>query len=317
MRGLAAFVFCATPAVAQNISMTLPIACNLGDSCYIQQYPDRDPTEIAQDFTCGPLSYDSHSGTDFALPSLAAQVAGVNVLAVAAGEVMGIRDAMPDILQGTLGAPDVTDRECGNGVVLRHPNGWETQYCHMALGSITVTPGDRVGQGAILGQVGLSGQTEFPHVHLSVRHNGAEVDPFDPDQDLTCGQTAPALWADPVTYVPGGLIATGFSSAVPDFAAIKAGTAAETLTATTPALVLWGFAYGGQAGDVVRITIGGPDGQVIAQDDLLGRSQAQFFRAAGRNSTSGGWSPGDYTGTVDLIRNGAVFDSLTTTISLR
>lgn len=316
MRLAALVLFCATPAVAQELSLTLPLDCTLGDTCYIQQYPDRDPGPAATDFTCGPLSYDTHSGTDIALPTLAAQAWGVNVLAAAAGDVIGIRDEMPDILQGTPGAPDVTDRECGNGVVLRHPNGFETQYCHMALGSIIVKPGDQLAQGAVLGQVGLSGQSQFPHVHLSVRQNGAEIDPFDPDQALTCGETAPALWADPIAYIPGGLIAAGFSSAVPAYDAIKAGTAAEALTTTSPGLVLWGYAFGGQAGDVTRISISGPNGDVITQDDMLDRNQAQFFRAAGKRTPTAGWPPGDYAGTVDLIRNHVVIDSITIAISL-
>jgi Peptidase family M23 len=316
MQTVALILFCATPAVAQDISLTQPLDCTLGDTCYIQQYADRDPGPDATDFACGPLSYDTHSGTDFALPTLAAQALGVNVLAAAAGEVIGIRDEMPDILQGTPGAPDVTDRECGNGVVMRHPDGWETQYCHMALGSIIVKPGDQLQQGAVLGQVGLSGQSQFPHVHLSVRQNGSEIDPFDPDQELTCGQTAPGLWSDPIPYVPGGLIAAGFSSAVPQYDAIKAGTAAETLTTTSPGLVLWGFAFGGQAGDVTRISITGPNGEAITQDDTLDRAQAQFFRASGKRIPTGGWPPGDYAGTIDLIRDHVVIDSITIAITL-
>ena len=314
----ALILLCATPAVAQDIpfSLALPLDCVLNETCYIQQYADRDPGPDATDFACGPLTYDTHSGTDFALPSLAMQAAGVTVRAAANGTVTGIRDDMSDLLQGTAGAPDVTARECGNGVVMQHQDGWETQYCHMALGSVSVRPGDILLQGAPLGRVGLSGQTQFPHVHLSVRHNGADIDPFDPDQSLTCGQTAPQLWADPLPYTPGGLISVGFSTAVPDYDAIKAGTATQALTSASPGLVLWGFAYGGQPGDSLRITITGPRGEVITQTDPIDRIQAQFFRAAGKRVPARGWPPGDYTGTVDLIRNHAVIDSLTTQITL-
>ena len=57
--------------------------------------------------------------------------------------------------------------------------------------SIVVKKGQRVAMGAILGQVGLSGKTQFPHVHLSVRHNGTVVDPFDPDSRDTCNPEPP------------------------------------------------------------------------------------------------------------------------------
>jgi hypothetical protein len=37
MRAVALILFCATPAVAQDFSLTLPLDCILGDTCYIQQ----------------------------------------------------------------------------------------------------------------------------------------------------------------------------------------------------------------------------------------------------------------------------------------
>ncbi len=57
---------------------------------------DHDPGPDAADFTCNGLSYDTHTGTDFALPSLAAMQAGVAVLAAAPGTVAALRDGMPD-----------------------------------------------------------------------------------------------------------------------------------------------------------------------------------------------------------------------------
>ena len=81
--------------------------------------------------------------------------------------------------------------------VIRHGDGWETQYCHMRRGSITVLPGDRVAMGQVLGQVGMSGESEFPHLELSLRENGAVVDPFDPDGAITCGVSDETLWTVP------------------------------------------------------------------------------------------------------------------------
>jgi murein DD-endopeptidase MepM/ murein hydrolase activator NlpD len=57
----------------------------------------------------------------------------------------------------------------------------------MKEGSVTVVTGEQVGRGDVLGQVGMSGRTQFPHVHISVRHSGAVVDPFAPDGDRDCG----------------------------------------------------------------------------------------------------------------------------------
>jgi D-3-phosphoglycerate dehydrogenase len=49
---------------------------------------------------------------------------------------------------------EIAGRECGNGVVIAHEDGWETQYCHMRRGSVAVQPGERVARGQTLGLVG-------------------------------------------------------------------------------------------------------------------------------------------------------------------
>ncbi len=316
MRGLAALLLAfAAPAAAGDLLLALPIACQPGKTCYIQQFTDHDPGPGATDFMCGGLTYDGHKGTDFALPSLAAQAAGVNVLAAAPGMVHGVRDDMPDILQGQPGAPDVSERECGNGVVIGHADGWETQYCHMEQGSVQVQPGQRVAMGAVIGRVGLSGETEFPHLHLSVRHDGAVVDPFDPDGVTTCATPGDStLWQDPPATPAAGLISAGFATGVPEYDTVKAGTAAATALSRDDALVLWAFAFGSRAGDVLQLTISGPGGKVIGQDFAIDRAQAQFFRAAGRRSPPGGWPYGGYTGSIVLVRDGAVLVQDVTTI---
>ena len=88
------------------------------------------PGPAATDFTCGPLSYDGHDGTDIALPTRAAMAEGVAVLAAAPGTVTGIRDGIADF------APVIQGKECGNGVVIDHGAGWVTQYCHLRQGSV-------------------------------------------------------------------------------------------------------------------------------------------------------------------------------------
>ena len=100
------------------------------------------------------------------------------MLAAAAGVVKAVRDGVADVNVRVIGFGSVAGHECGNGVVIAHDGGWETQYCHLAKGSVRCTTGERVETGTPLGLVGLSGQTEFPHLHFSVRHNGATVDPF-------------------------------------------------------------------------------------------------------------------------------------------
>lgn len=303
---------------AGDISLALPVDCDLGETCHIQQAVDHDPSEGASDFACGFLTYDGHKGTDFALPSLAAQAEGVDVLAAAPGTVTGIRDGMADVLQIDDTAPDVTGRECGNGVVVSHGDGWETQYCHLAKGSISVRTGDTVAIGTVLGQIGLSGETQFPHLHLSVRQSGEVIDPFDPDGAITCNAISDeTLWSDPIAMPAGGLISAGFSASVPEFDDIKAGEAdANTIKPSEP-IVVWGYLFGGQIGDEIHLSISGPTDTIVDQTVVLERNQAQLFRASGRRAPAGGWETGAYVGTVQIIRDGSQFDEMTTTVTVR
>ncbi len=281
----------------------------------LQQAMDRDPGEGAQDYRCGPQTYDGHQGTDIRLPDMAALDLDIRVLAAADGMVLGIRNGVPDTGQG--GFPEGQD--CGNGVVLDHGDGWQTQYCHLAQGSVTVAAGDRVTAGQPIGTIGFSGNTEFPHLHLSVRRDGAHIDPFDPSETHTCGQDAPSLWADGIDGMPpGGILSIGFADAVPGFDAIRAGTAgADTLPTDADALVLWGFVHGGRVVDRIEFHIAGPDGSEFhAAEAVLERTQAELFRASGRR-LNGPVAPGTYHGTVTLIREDTPIDSAEIAVDLR
>jgi len=296
----AGFALSAAPSLALDLGP--PVACTWGKDCYIQQYFDHDAGPAWGDFTCGGLSYDGHDGTDFALPTRADMAAGVAVLAAAPGTVKGTRDGVQDF------APKVEGRECGNGVVIDHGAGWETQYCHMRKGSVQVKVGDAVDRGTPLGLIGQSGMAEFPHMHLAVRKNGVELDPFAPEATNTCAVgAAPAarddLWLPEMEYQPGGIIGAGFASEVPEFAAIKSGLEAPTtLPATSPALVMWLYMFGAKAGDAVIFDITGPEGRVVAERVALEKTQALLFRAVGRKMRGAGWPAGTYQGHARMMR---------------
>ncbi len=297
---------------ALAFEMAFPLDCDLGQTCYIQQFYDHDAGKDWQDFTCGPLAYDAHDGTDFALPTRSAMAAGVDVLAAAPGTVKGVRDGVADFV------PFAEGKECGNGVVVDHGGGWETQYCHLKQGSVTVSVGEAVETGTALGQIGQSGMAEFPHLHLSVRQNGVELDPFSPDTPTTCG-AAPAddLWLVTPNYQAGGILGAGFSTEVPTFDAIKAGlSSAETLPQTGPALAMWVYLFGGQKGDAILFEILGPEGAIITERVAVERNRALFFHAVGRKMRGSGWPAGIYTGTAKLMRRSAMIDSTAITVTI-
>lgn len=298
MKRALALLLTALAPPAGAFELALPLACDLGTTCYIQQYPDHDPGPGATDFTCGALSYEGHDGTDFALPSRAAMTAGVQVLAAAPGVVKGTRDGVADF------APVIPGKECGNGVVIDHGQGWETQYCHLKEGSVQVQSGEQVETGSVLGLVGQSGMAEFPHMHLSVRQNGAELDPFAPGA-AACGATGKDLWATDLPMQPGGVISVGLTDHVPDYATIKAGLPSVDLAETAPALVVWAFVFGTKPGDALLLSLTGPEGNVVTERVLLEKTQAMAFRAVGKKLRATGWPAGRYSGEAVMMR-GAV-----------
>lgn len=315
---LAVAALAAAPAFA-DMTFLPPVDCALGQDCFIQNYFDTDPGPGRRDFACGHLSYDGHDGTDFALPTLADMARGVAVLAPAAGTVTGIRDGMPDIAINTPGAPPLNGRDCGNGVAIDHGGGWATQLCHLAQGSVSVRTGDRVTAGQPVGRIGLSGNTEFPHVHMALRKDGQEVDPFRPAASNSCDPApGPGLWAQPLAYLPAALTGAGIATDPPDFAQVLTGLPTpDTLPAKDPALVVWAVLMGPKAGDRLTLRLTGPQGPVHDQTVTLDRDQARAFRFSGRRTPATGWPPGPYHAEITLIRGNAVLDQAQVTTTLR
>jgi murein DD-endopeptidase MepM/ murein hydrolase activator NlpD len=64
----------------------------------------------------------------------------------------------------------------GRYVVVTHPGGYQTVYGH--LSAISVTIGERVSTGSILGAVGHSGRATGPHLHFEVRTRAGTRDPL-------------------------------------------------------------------------------------------------------------------------------------------
>ncbi len=123
----------------------------------------------ARDFLGTQLTYDSHNGTDFAVPL------GTVVVAAAPGVV---RRVSSEFNRG------------GLKVFIDHGEGLVTTSNHLARA--LVRPGDRVRRGdpvALSGYSGLDGVSTFPwgapHVHYNVWLDGEYVDPFARDGEVS------------------------------------------------------------------------------------------------------------------------------------
>jgi murein DD-endopeptidase MepM/ murein hydrolase activator NlpD len=71
---------------------------------------------------------------------------------------------------------DGYNRGYGHYVKVDHGGGLHSLYAHMSV--VSTREGDRVGAGSVLGQVGMTGVTTGPHLHLEVRQDGATRDPL-------------------------------------------------------------------------------------------------------------------------------------------
>ncbi|MBC7280237.1 M23 family metallopeptidase [Hoeflea sp.] len=223
-RSVSLVVLAALPVSAEPL-FGLPLVCPQGAVCPIQQFVDLDPGPGVSDPWCGTKTYDGHKGTDFRVLSMRDVDRGVEVVAMADGVVKAFRDGMADRLVST--DPErqaISSRECGNGIVLDHGGGFETQYCHMRQGSLRLETGAKVRKGDVLGLVGASGLAAFPHVHVTLRRNGKEIDPFT-------GSSA----GESCTTHDAGAAASGL---------LDAGAMAELGTPDLPTVLSAGFADG-------------------------------------------------------------------------
>jgi len=291
--------------------LLLPVACEVGKSCLIQKLADHDSGPGRRDYRCGLLTTDGHDGVDIRLRTMQDMAQGYAVLAAAGGIVLRTRDGEPDI-----SARQRTDRggkDAGNGVVIDHGNGWETQYSHLKMGSITVRPGQRVAAGAPLGQVGLSGNSEFPHLHFSVRHSGKPVDPFTggaipgpcSEQEGARGLWAPAT-AQRLRYTPTAAITVGLASQVPAREVTERASVLPVEGRMAP-LILWADVIGAQNGDEQLFTITGPGGVAVHQQSVpVSGGGLSWFAFSGKRAPASGWPKGRYDANYVLKRAGRI-----------
>ncbi|HET9025549.1 MAG TPA: M23 family metallopeptidase [Burkholderiaceae bacterium] len=103
------------------------------------------------------FGYDAaHRGVDYAAPM------GTKIRSVAAGSVQ---------FAGWMNG-------YGNVVEIQHDGKHSTVYAHLQQIGPGMRTGARVGQGDLVGSVGMTGWTTGPHLHFELKKNGAQVNPM-------------------------------------------------------------------------------------------------------------------------------------------
>lgn len=117
----------------------------------------------------------SHSGLDIA--PLSGDYGTVNVIAAKSGTVIRVNND-PTCESNSLNE-SCNGSGYGNYVEIEHQDGNTTLYGHMHKNTITVSVGDIVDQGQVIGKVGSSGRSTGMHLHFEMRENSIAVNPLN------------------------------------------------------------------------------------------------------------------------------------------
>lgn len=295
----------------KNFKIVLPADCELGEDCWFMNYVDHDSAENSvKDAACNARSFDGHKGTDLALRDMSAARKGVNVISIAEGQVLRLRDGEPDGFKTREEMKEISEqnRDCGNGVIIDHGQGWLSQYCHLKKDSIIVKQGQSIRRGAPIAEIGMSGVTEHPHVHVSLIHDGNIVDPFTGRENTEkCGlDDVKPLWGgDSIKYTPFSAYDGGFDTKEPDFTAIAQGQRGAFPRINSESLIFWTGYFGAKEGDEVTLTILDPDGKVFVDRTITqAKTRARQYYYVGRKSPAAGFKKGTWKGKTTIKRNG-------------
>ena len=304
-------------AHADGPPFDLPVDC-LNGECEIVHYVDHDAGPEIRDYACGTTTYNGHRGTDFAIPDEATMLSGVAVRAIADGTVTALREGVEDIDSGRLDKDNLEGIECGNGILIDHANGWQSQYCHLRRGSVAVKNGDTVSRGQAIAQIGMSGQATFAHLHFNLRKDKQLVDPFSgtvmgASSTSDCTAENAVLWSSTarqqMTYNDVTLYGHGFSMARPNASDLKRGYGKELeLPRSAPALYFWAYLIGANNGDVIRLSLQSPNGKGGHRDLTIDLPSDQGPRAKwffiNMDRPGNLWPAGSYHGEVTFTRPG-------------
>jgi murein DD-endopeptidase MepM/ murein hydrolase activator NlpD len=102
---------------------------------------------------------------------------GAEVLAVANGTVVSVKDGIPENIPGATSraVPITLETVSGNHVILDLGQGHYAFYAHLQPGRIRVKLGDKVKRGQVLGLVGNSGNSTEPHLHFHASNRNSPL----------------------------------------------------------------------------------------------------------------------------------------------
>lgn len=145
---------------------------------------------------------------------------GEDILSAGSGTVVDVLSDRIDQEIGTI------DQAAGNHIIIQHGPKLYSFYAHMMRSSATVSAGDAVAAGQVIGKIGNSGKSTAPHLHFQ----------YMEDKDFITAKGLPALfWGAKVNRLSDAAL-QDILGALPDIRLQNYGltAGAYTMTGSTP-----------------------------------------------------------------------------------
>ena len=154
------------PSKAESVSITLPfkgtwIASGAGATGATNHHDRIASQKYAIDIS--RLGEDSKLFTGEGVKNEESYTFGAPIYAPVQGEVVHVVDTLPDVKVRE------RDKLAGNHIIIRFQDSLYVALAHLKQGTIRVKQGAQVQVGQELGEVGLSGNTDFSHLHIHIQ----------------------------------------------------------------------------------------------------------------------------------------------------
>lgn len=199
----------------------------------------------------------------------------------------------------------------------------------MLKDSITIKENQEVKKGQVLGFVGLSGKTEFPHLHITVKRNNIVLDPFlgtEPSINYNCNNSSQtdkaSLWDDAtyakLKYIDTAILNFYTTTKIPTKFLARTGQYREsTIDKNSKNIILWADIMGVQKGDNILFEIVDTNGNnVFKSIQEVPKKYVLYFIYAGERLNKNKFSKGEYTSKLTLTRDNKVVTSSSKSISV-
>lgn len=163
-----------------------------------------ESSSIYRDFGTTRDDVNNEYNKNYGIEIIANENVGkTNIIAVSAGTVSEVET----------GCKSNDDKECGSGygnyVIILHADGNSTLYGHLHEGTITVSVGDSVSQGQVIGKMGASGKINRTSLYFEVRTGSSKATAVNPNDYVKIDNPRPATASGDFLKFLLGLEGTG------------------------------------------------------------------------------------------------------------